>query len=200
MSRVQFHHNVSAIYWFTGSVLVQSTVNEHRCTSTPGPSLNHLDYHQQITISQTKIFRPNLLLMTSLLSFTAILTSFDQSSTTKTIDEHPLMEVANYKSDTDLVYPTENDFNHPTIRSAASALQKNDINHSYQCFNVSMSSNFAFSIYFSIDVISIQEDQLHTSVHLIWRAYVRIRYLYVPHSVTTIVTFVSLLHYLYVHF
>ena len=41
-------------------------------------------------------------------------------------------------------------------------------------------------VYFSIDAIFVQEDQLHTAVHLIWRASVTIRYLSFPHSVTVV--------------
>ena len=103
--------------------------------------------------------------------------SFGHSLTTGTIDEHSTIEIATQKSDTHPDCTTENDVNHPIIRSAP---QKNDVNHSHQSFNVSMSSNFAFPVYSSVDAISVQEDQLHTSVHLIWRAYVRIRYLFSP--------------------
>ena len=91
----------------------------------------------------------------------------------------------------------ENDFYYPTTRSEP---QKNDVRHSHQCLKESMSSNFEFSISFSIDAISVYEDQLHVSVHLIWRVYVAIRYLSLPYSVTTMVTSVSMSNSSYVDF
>ena len=103
--------------------------------------------------------------------------SFGHSLTTGTIDKHSTIEIANQKSNSHPDCTTENDVHHPIIRSAP---PKNVVNHSHQSFNVSMSSNFAFPVYSSVDAISVQEDQLHTSVHLIWRAYVRIWYLFSP--------------------
>ena len=103
--------------------------------------------------------------------------SFGQSSTTEIIDEHSPLEVANSKSDAHLVYPRKMTF---TTQPLVPHLKRMILIIHTNSSMIPCPPTLNSLPLFFIDAISVQEDQLHTSVHLIWRAYVRIRYLFSP--------------------